>query len=80
MSSADSGRVAVRGPAALSVEDLADPVLVIDLQGALRYANESAAETLGWDPVELLGTSVLELLHPDDLNLARSALQTVVVA
>jgi diguanylate cyclase (GGDEF)-like protein/PAS domain S-box-containing protein len=78
MSSADSGRVPVRRSAALSAEDLADPVLVIDPDGVLRYANASAAETLGWDPLELLGTSMLELLHPDDVNLARSALNTVV--
>jgi PAS domain S-box-containing protein len=30
---------------------------------------------LGWDAVELIGTSVLELVHPDDLNLATAALR-----
>ena len=62
----------------LSADGLADPVLVIDPQGVLHYANDSAAEVLGWDPVDLIGTSILELIHPDDLNLATAALRTVV--
>jgi diguanylate cyclase (GGDEF)-like protein/PAS domain S-box-containing protein len=51
---------------------------VIDPQGVLHYANDTAADVLGWDPVDLIGTSILELLHPDDLNLAHAALRTVV--
>jgi diguanylate cyclase (GGDEF)-like protein/PAS domain S-box-containing protein len=62
----------------LSADGLADPVLVIDPHGVLHYANDTAAEVLGWDPVDLIGTSILELIHPDDLNLAQAALRTVV--
>ena len=62
----------------LSVDGLADPVVAIDPDGVLQYANDTAAEVLGWDAAELLGTSVLELIHPDDLNLAAGALQTIV--
>ena len=62
----------------LSADGLADPVLVIDPHGVLHYANETAADVLGWDPVDLIGTSILELIHPDDLNLATAALRTVV--
>lgn len=80
MSSADSDRGGPHGASApvVSVEGLADPVLVVDPQGLLRYANDTAADVLGWDPIELLGTSVLELVHPDDVTLAQSALATVV--
>ena len=60
-----------------SVDQLADPVFAVDPDGVLRYANDTAADVLGWDSVELLGTSVLDLVHPDDLNLAASALNTV---
>jgi diguanylate cyclase (GGDEF)-like protein/PAS domain S-box-containing protein len=62
----------------MSVDGLADPVVAIDPDGVLRYANDTAAEVLGWETAELLGTSVLELVHPDDLNLAAGALQTIV--
>jgi diguanylate cyclase (GGDEF)-like protein/PAS domain S-box-containing protein len=80
MGSADSTRDDVRrvGPDALSVDGLADPVVAVDPHGVLHYANDTAAAVLGWDAHELVGTSVLELVHPDDLNLAVAALQTVV--
>jgi diguanylate cyclase (GGDEF)-like protein/PAS domain S-box-containing protein len=60
-----------------SLDHLADPVFAIDVEGVLRYANDTAAEVLGWEPVDLMGTTVLDLVHPDDLGLAASALQTV---
>ena len=69
MSSADSN--------APSVDDLADPVFAVDPDGVLRYANDTAADVLGWDATDLLGSAVLDLVHPDDLSLAASALQTV---
>lgn len=80
VSSADSTREprSAAGRAELSVEGLGDPVLAVDPEGNLHFANDTAAETLGWDPVDLLGTSMLELVHPDDLNLAAAALRTVV--
>ncbi len=60
-----------------SVDQLADPVFAVDGDGVLRYANDTAADVLGWDAVELIGTEVLDLVHPDDLSLATSALETV---
>ena len=69
MSTADSN--------APSVDHLADPVFAVDPDGVLRYANDTAADVLGWDATELIGTAVLDLVHPDDLSLAISALQTV---
>jgi len=65
------------GSNAPSVDHLADPVFAVDPDGVLRYANDTAADVLGWDTVELLGTAVLDLVHPDDLSLAASALNTV---
>jgi diguanylate cyclase (GGDEF)-like protein/PAS domain S-box-containing protein len=62
----------------LSVNSLADPVLAVAPDGTLHFANDTAAEALGWEPTDLLGTSMLELVHPDDVNLAASALRTVV--
>jgi diguanylate cyclase (GGDEF)-like protein/PAS domain S-box-containing protein len=82
MSSADSDRTTARpeGAAAhrVTINALADPVFAVDTTGILQYANDAAAEVLGWDPVELIGTQVLELVHPDDVNLATAALGTVV--
>jgi diguanylate cyclase (GGDEF)-like protein/PAS domain S-box-containing protein len=64
-------------PTAPSVDQLPDPVFAVDPGGVLRYANDTAADVLGWDRGELIDTDVLDLVHPDDLSLARSALQTV---
>ena len=61
-----------------SVDRLADPVFAVDSSGALRYANRTAADVLDWDATELLGTDMLDLVHPDDVTLARAALHTVV--
>ena len=66
------------GPNAPSVDHLADPVFAVNPEGVLRYANDSAADTLGWDATELLDTDMLDLVHPDDVSLARAALHTVV--
>jgi diguanylate cyclase (GGDEF)-like protein/PAS domain S-box-containing protein len=78
MSSADSTQGDLHRFGAFSVDGLADPVLAVDPDGVLHYANDTASEVLGWDAVDLIGTSVLELVHPDDVNLAVAALQTVV--
>jgi diguanylate cyclase (GGDEF)-like protein/PAS domain S-box-containing protein len=60
-----------------SVDHLADPVFAVDANGVLRYANDTAADVLDWDRTELIDTDVLDLVHPDDLSLAKSSLQTV---
>lgn len=60
-----------------SAADLADPVFAVDIDGRLRYANDVAADVLGWEPVELLDSSMLDLVHPDDLRLVTSSLTTV---
>ncbi|MGE5211050.1 MAG: putative bifunctional diguanylate cyclase/phosphodiesterase [Acidobacteriota bacterium] len=60
-----------------SVDHLADPVFAVDTNGVLRYANDTAADVLDWDRTELIDTDVLDLIHPDDLSLAKSSLQTV---
>ena len=82
MSSADSDRAFVRPERAdrapASIDGLADPVFAVDRDGVLQYANDTAAEVLGWDRMELVGSAVLELVHPDDVNLAVAALRTVV--
>ena len=73
MASADStpapGTVEPRVP---SLDGLGDPVLALSNDGVLLYANKVASEVLDWDPADLIGTSVLDLIHPADLALAAS--------
>ncbi|MFT4866861.1 MAG: diguanylate cyclase (GGDEF)-like protein/PAS domain S-box-containing protein [Ilumatobacter sp.] len=64
-------------PSSPSIDRLADPVLAIDTSGVLRYANARAAAVLGWDPIALIGESILPLVHPDDVNLVAASMATV---
>lgn len=61
----------------LPLEGIPDPVVAIDAGGTLLYVNSVASEVLGWRREELVGQSVLDLLHPDDLNLVVSSMATV---
>ncbi len=60
------------------IDKLADAVLAIDTSGVLRGANETAESRFGWRREEWLGRSLLELIHPDDLEWSISSLDTVV--
>lgn len=59
-----------------SIDGLGDPVIAIDTVGTLRYANERAFEVLGRD-TNIVGQSVLDLVHPDDLNIVLALLDTI---
>ena len=51
--------------------------MVIDPQGSLVWANETAERTMGRDRSEWVGSSGLALIHPDDLHMAALSLSTV---
>jgi diguanylate cyclase (GGDEF)-like protein/PAS domain S-box-containing protein len=52
------------------VENARDVIHVINEDRTTRYITPSVRHLLGWDPAELVGKSVLDLLHPDDLATA----------
>jgi diguanylate cyclase (GGDEF)-like protein/PAS domain S-box-containing protein len=60
--------------AAAIVETAADAVLVADEFGILRYANAAAGSLLGDDPAAMQGTSVFDLIHPEEIEDATNAL------
>lgn len=60
-----------------TLDALADPVVAIDDAGTLHYVNRMATDALGWTKEEIVGRSVLDLIHPDDLNLAMTSMATV---
>lgn len=45
--------------------------------GTYRYASPAASRLLGYDPAELVGRPVFELFHPEELDLAREAHETL---
>ena len=54
---------------AVIVESMADAVAVLDADAVLRYANPAAEELFGYRLADRQDQSVLDLVHPDDLDL-----------
>ena len=59
------------------MDRLPDAVVVMDTAGVLRGANTTAETRFGWLRSEWVGRSLLELIHPDDLDWALASLDTV---
>ncbi len=54
-----------------------DIVTIIEADGGTRYGSPSVERVLGFDPGELVGKSIMERLHPDDVERAAEALGEV---
>jgi diguanylate cyclase (GGDEF)-like protein/PAS domain S-box-containing protein len=54
-----------------------DPIVIIDTTGCLVWANRAAESFFGVSTATAAGMSGLELVHPDDLELAALSLTTV---
>jgi PAS domain S-box-containing protein len=52
----------------LIAETLHGFVAIVDTEGCYKYVSPSVRAVLGYDPEELIGTSGIELLHPDDVE------------
>jgi len=52
------------------VENARDVIHVINEDRTTRYITPSVRHLLGWEPAELVGRSVLDFIHPDDVEAA----------
>ena len=52
------------------VLNASDIVAVVDRDANVQYASPAAERLLGWEVASHLGSSALELIHPDELTLA----------
>jgi len=50
------------------VDNMLDLVLEVRTDGTILYANPSHTHLLGYDLEQIVGTSVLDNIHPDDLD------------
>jgi PAS domain S-box-containing protein len=57
------------------IENTSDVITVLSAEGMIRYESPSLERVLGHRPEELVGRSVFEYLHPDDVAAARAAMQ-----
>jgi PAS domain S-box-containing protein len=58
----------------LITESISDLISLGDLSGRLRYASPSYTRELGLEPAQLLGDTLVELVHPEDRGRLRDAL------
>ena len=56
------------------IENSSDVITIIDDAGLITYHTPSSAQALGYERDELLGVSLLELIHADDRGRVRSFL------
>ncbi|MBU2667205.1 EAL domain-containing protein [Actinoplanes bogorensis] len=70
----------VRGSEArfrLLVQNANDITVITEADGALRYISPAVTRVLGYDPAGLIGTSLADHTHPDDLPALRDGLRTL---
>lgn len=60
------------------IENSTDLVTVIGIDGRITYLGPSLERLLGYRPEEMLGRSVFDFLHPNDVAGARATLEEVV--
>lgn len=59
------------------IEHSSDGIVLLDMDGTLRYASPSTTRILGYGTQEFIGRDVFELIHPDDREQARARLVDV---
>jgi PAS domain S-box-containing protein len=56
----------------------ADLITVVDAQGIITYETPNLLPTLGYNPGDLIGRSIFELVHPDDLARTEAVFREIV--
>ncbi|MBS7633421.1 PAS domain S-box protein, partial [Candidatus Bathyarchaeota archaeon] len=56
-------------------ENMLDMVSLSDVYGVFQYCSPSTKKILGYSPQDLLGKSVFDFIHPDDLGKVKEAVQ-----
>ena len=59
------------------IQNLSDVITVVAVDGTMIYHSPSIERVTGYRPAELLGRSLLALLHPEDEPAVRAALERV---
>jgi PAS domain S-box-containing protein len=62
----------------LLIENSHDIITILDPQGRIEYESPSFSRIMGWDAEERAGTSVLDLVHPDDVAPVATGMAAIV--
>jgi PAS domain S-box-containing protein len=58
------------------LDNMLDMICQVSVDGIYQYVSPSHKSTLGYQPEELIGRSIFEFMHPDDLNSVFKAFNT----
>lgn len=59
-------------------ENMLDMISQLNVNGVFEYASPSHQSNLGYQPKDLIGKSIIDFLHPDDINTMKNAIQGVI--
>lgn len=59
------------------ISNIGDVIVIFDKEGILQYKSPNTIKLFGWDPEKLIGTSIFNHIHPDDVNVFRWSLGTL---
>lgn len=59
------------------IQNSRDIITILESDGTIRYESPSVERIVGFTPEELVGKSVFEYVHPDDLKVVQIAFQSV---
>ena len=60
------------------VKNSADIIGIVEADGILRYVSDAEEAISGYRPEEIIGKSMTDLIHPDDLDRVRTELQRAI--
>jgi diguanylate cyclase (GGDEF)-like protein/PAS domain S-box-containing protein len=59
------------------VQHASDVIMVVDRTGTIQYVSPAFERLLGYRPTDAVGSTAMDLAHPDDVDAARRAIGTV---
>ena len=59
------------------IANILDVIAILDRDGTVKYNSPNIKKWFGWNPEELIGTSVWETIHPDDLEYIQKEFFTI---
>ncbi len=61
------------------VQNGSDIIAVVDQNSCFTYVSPATTKIVGYEPEELVGKGVMELIHPDEIDLVRGELTNVIL-
>jgi PAS domain S-box-containing protein len=59
------------------IENSYDSVLIMDAGSSVTFTSPATSRILGYDPAEIVGMRLFDIIHPDDLACARSEIHAL---